>query len=164
MITSISNVDHHTAVDAISQLETRLFGKGAWTPGMVEQELGAPARTYILDTATAQAAGPDDINGYAGYWYDGDDAELMTIGVRPERQRQGIARRMLEHLLAQAQTQGARRMLLEVRVDNTPAIALYESLGFTRLGLRKRYYQPEGVDAYTMSKDLAPRIAGFSAN
>ena len=57
-------------------------------------------------------------------------------------------------------------MLLEVRVDNMPALALYQRFGFQRLGLRKRYYQPEGIDAYTMSLDIArPHIAGFqSAN
>lgn len=46
-------------------------------------------------------------------------------------------------------------MLLEVRVDNIPALALYERFGFARMGLRKRYYQPEGVDAYTMCADLS---------
>ena len=54
-------------------------------------------------------------------------------------------------------------MLLEVRVDNDPALALYQRFGFERMGLRKRYYQPEGIDAYTMSLDLKPRVAGFAA-
>lgn len=45
-------------------------------------------------------------------------------------------------------------MLLEVRVDNDPALALYRRFGFARMGLRRRYYQPENVDAYTMSLDL----------
>ena len=31
------------------------------------------------------------------------------------------------------------------------------------MGLRKRYYQPEGVDAYTMALDLAPRTVGFQS-
>jgi len=39
---------------------------------------------------------------------------------------------------------------LEVRTDNTAAIALYQAHGFERLGLRKNYYQPSGADAYTM--------------
>ena len=52
-------------------------------------------------------------------------------------------------------------MLLEVRVDNVPALGLYERFGFIRMGLRKRYYQPEGIDAYTMSLDLEPRTIGF---
>jgi [ribosomal protein S18]-alanine N-acetyltransferase len=46
-------------------------------------------------------------------------------------------------------------VLLEVRVDNTPAIEMYADFGFQILGVRKRYYQPEDMDAYTMRLDLA---------
>ena len=118
------------------------------------------------DTAVGQIAALEkDLfgRGYAGYWYDGDDAEIMTIGVGRPYQRQGIAAALLETLIVSARRQGAKRMLLEVRVDNVPALALYERFGFTRMGLRKRYYQPEGIDAYTMSLDLEPRVVGFSA-
>ena len=87
----------------------------------------------------------------------------VTIGVGRPYQRQGIAAALLETLIVSARRQGAKRMLLEVRVDNVPALALYERFGFTRMGLRKRYYQPEGIDAYTMSLDLEPRIVGFAA-
>ena len=41
-------------------------------------------------------------------------------------------------------------------MTNAPAIAMYEKFGFERLGLRKRYYQPEDLDAYTMRLDLVP--------
>lgn len=105
---------------------------------------------------------PDAIRGYAGFWYDGEDAEIMTIGVAKAHQRQGIAAGLLAALIDRAREQGARRMLLEVRVDNEPALALYRRFGFTRMGLRKRYYQPEGIDAYTMSLDLVPRTVGFA--
>ena len=70
---------------------------------------------------------------------------------------------MLQALVDEAKRQGASRMLLEVRVDNDPALALYQRFGFERMGLRKRYYQPEGIDAYTMSLDLKPRVVGFAA-
>jgi ribosomal-protein-alanine N-acetyltransferase len=42
---------------------------------------------------------------------------------------------------------------LEVRTDNEAAIALYTSLGFARVGVRKRYYRVSGADAYTMRRD-----------
>jgi ribosomal-protein-alanine N-acetyltransferase len=111
--------------------------------------------------STLQPAPAPPIRGYAGYWYDGDDAELMTIGVGEEYQRQGIANAMLRWLIDDARARGAQRMLLEVRVDNEPALSLYHRLGFTRLGLRRRYYQPENIDAYTMSLDMQPHIVGF---
>lgn len=161
MIVDITAVSRDLAVCSIAQLEGELFGLGAWNANMVREELDAPARTYLLDVfgETEQTV----VRGYAGFWYDGEDAELMTIGVGKAYQRQGIAAALLQALVDEAKRQGASRMLLEVRVDNDPALALYHRFGFERIGLRKRYYQPEGIDAYTMSLDLKPRVVGFAA-
>ena len=161
MIVDITAVSRDLAVRSIAQLEGELFGRGAWNANMVREELDAPARTYLLDVLgeAEQAV----VRGYAGLWYDGEDAELMTIGVGKAYQRQGIAAALLQALVDEAKRQGASRMLLEVRVDNDPALALYQRFGFERMGLRKRYYQPEGIDAYTMSLDLKPRVVGFAA-
>ena len=161
MIVDITAVSRDLAVRSIAQLEGELFGRGAWNANMVREELDAPARTYLLDVlGEAEKA---VVRGYAGFWYDGEDAELMTIGVGKAYQRQGIAAALLQALVDEAKRQGASRMLLEVRVDNDPALALYQRFGFERMGLRKRYYQPEGIDAYTMSLDLKPRVVGFAA-
>ena len=158
MIVDITAVSRDLAVRSIAQLEGELFGRGAWNANMVREELDAPACTDVLGEAE-QAV----VRGYAGFWYDGEDAELMTIGVGKAYQRQGIAAALLQALVDEAKRQGASRMLLEVRVDNDPALALYQRFGFERMGLRKRYYQPEGIDAYTMSLDLKPRVVGFAA-
>ena len=161
MIVDITAVSRDLAVRSIAQLDGELFGRGAWNANMVREELDAPARTYLLDVlGEAERA---VVRGYAGFWYDGEDAELMTIGVGKAYQRQGIAAALLQALVDEAKRQGASRMLLEVRVDNDPALALYQRFGFERMGLRKRYYQPEGIDAYTMSLDLKPRVVGFAA-
>ena len=155
MIVDLESIDRDMAVNAMTKLESELFGRGAWSEGMVREELAAPARTYVFDRED------DVIRGYAGYWYDGEDAELMTIGVGTSWQRSGIAGALLGRLIDSARKQGARRMLLEVRVDNESALHLYHKFGFSRLGLRRRYYQPEGIDAYTMALDLEPRVVGF---
>ncbi len=163
MIVNQSQIPEEAAITQIAALEADLFGRGAWSEESVRQEFHAPARVYLMDVEDNSANSENPIiRGYAGYWYDGDDAEIMTIGVGRPFQRQGIAASLLESLVGSARRQGAKRMLLEVRVDNAPALALYKRFGFTRMGLRKRYYQPEGIDAYTMSLDLEPRIVGFS--
>ncbi|MEJ5921799.1 ribosomal protein S18-alanine N-acetyltransferase [Bifidobacterium thermophilum] len=166
MIVDYTTLEREPLIATLAALEHDLFGRGAWTPTMIRQELAAPARTYLidLDTDPERTAQPGTlpIRGYAGYWYDGDDAEIMTIGVARAHQGQGIATRLLGQLVDRARTQGARRILLEVRVDNTAALALYRHQGFTTLGRRKRYYQPDNVDAYTMALDLTPHIAGFA--
>ncbi|ETY71621.1 ribosomal protein S18-alanine N-acetyltransferase [Bifidobacterium moukalabense] len=161
MIVDHTQVEQDMAVSQIAALEADLFGHGAWSEHAIRQEFNAPARTYLLDLGPADDDGVPVIRGYAGFWYDGDDAEIMTIGVGRPFQRRGIAATLLRSLIESAKGQGAKRMLLEVRVDNEPALGLYERFGFTKMGLRKRYYQPEGIDAYTMSLDLAPRIIGF---
>ncbi len=134
----------------IAPIEADLFGKGSWNESMISQELQAPMRAYYaqIDENT------HTLCGYAGYWFDCDDVQIMTIGVAKQYQRKGIASKLLSTMIKTAKQIGAKRMLLEVRVDNVPALALYERFGFVKMGLRKRYYQPEGVDAYTMCADL----------
>lgn len=91
--------------------------------------------------------------GYAGLAVVGppDDVEasVHTLGVDPAWQRRGVGRLLLRALLAEADAVSATTYL-EVRTDNEPAIALYAAHGFTQAGLRRRYYQPSGADAYTM--------------
>jgi ribosomal-protein-alanine N-acetyltransferase len=86
---------------------------------------------------------------------------VHTIGVAPEHQGQGIGKALLQALLARADEFEAP-VFLEVRTDNTTALALYERHGFERLGIRKRYYQPSGADAYTMVRPARTRdgVAG----
>ncbi|WP_341872876.1 GNAT family N-acetyltransferase [Leucobacter insecticola] len=60
-------------------------------------------------------------------------------------------------LLDEAATRGVREVFLEVRADNPVAQSLYASLGFTEIGVRPRYYQPDNVDAFVMKLDMEHR-------
>lgn len=150
----------HTDLEAVARLESELFTSASWSLGMLEQEVNAPARTYLVWEGSSPnlpqnaEPGASEVLGYGGIWYDGADAELMTIGVATSAQRAGIGRALLSALIDAAVTQGAHRMLLEVRVDNEPAQQMYRSFGFEPMGVRRHYYQPEDVDALTMSLDL----------
>lgn len=134
-------------IDAISALEVKLFGAGAWSRASVSTELSAPDRTYFV----ARQKDTQRVIAYAGFWFDGDDAEIMTIGVSGSYQGRGIASKLMDCLKQAAQERGAHRVLLEVAVSNDPALALYRKHEFKKIGIRKRYYQPENVDAYTMA-------------
>ncbi|WP_149204248.1 ribosomal protein S18-alanine N-acetyltransferase [Actinotalea subterranea] len=139
-------------VAEVVRLERALFGVSAWSEAMVREELAGPGRWYVgLDDDGAAAGG---LAGYAGLWFDGDVAQVMTIGVAPHAQRCGLGARLLQALVDEARRLRASAVLLEVRVDNAPALALYERFGFTVLGRRRRYYQPEDVDAFTMRRLL----------
>ncbi|MES2914088.1 MAG: ribosomal protein S18-alanine N-acetyltransferase [Pseudomonadota bacterium] len=85
------------------------------------------------------------------------EAELLTIAVAPDARRRGLGRKLVARFLYQSQLRGAERAFLEVSAENAPAIALYESAGFARSGLRRGYYQtPEGtrIDALVMARAL----------
>ena len=130
-------------IPSLVQLEAMLFpGDSPWSAEMFWSELAA-GHHYVVHR---DAAGL--IDGYAGLMVVADEAEVQTIGVRPDAQGGGLGRALLRHLM---QVADHRRVLLEVRTDNVKALALYASEGFVRLGIRRRYYQPSGADAYTMA-------------
>jgi [ribosomal protein S18]-alanine N-acetyltransferase len=86
------------------------------------------------------------------------EAELLTIAVAPEARRLGLGRKLVARFLYQAQLRGATRAFLEVKADNVPAIALYESAGFSQAGRRRGYYLDlDGTrsDALVLARELA---------
>jgi [ribosomal protein S18]-alanine N-acetyltransferase len=93
--------------------------------------------------------------GYILYWHVADELHLLNVAVRSDRRRTGIARALMEDLFAYGRAGAAAKVLLEVRASNTPAIGLYEALGFTRLGERRGYYA-DGEDALEMIFVIQP--------
>lgn len=137
----------------LAEIERELFGPSAWSAAMLREELAGPGRWYV----GVDRPGPDGapvLVAYAGLWFDGDVAQVMTLGVATAAQRRGLGVALLAALVERARELDADAVLLEVRVDNDPALALYRGAGFEVLGRRRRYYQPEDVDAFTMRLDL----------
>lgn len=139
-------------VPALDVLEQQLFGAAAWSSASLAEEIVGPGRWYVGAVRSEGADAP--LVGYAGLWFDGLDAQVMTIGTAAGHQGQGVGGLLLDALVQRARDVGAQVVLLEVRVDNEPALRLYESRGFVRLGIRRGYYQVEGKDAWTMRLDL----------
>ncbi|MEB3983025.1 ribosomal protein S18-alanine N-acetyltransferase [Mycobacterium sp. 663a-19] len=132
-----------------AELEAQLFdGDDPWPAVAFNRELAGPHNHYVA----ARVAG--ELVGYAGISRLGRkppyEYEVHTIGVDPAFQGQGIGRRLLDELLSFAD---GGVVYLEVRTDNEAAIALYRSVGFARVGLRRRYYRVSGADAYTMRRE-----------
>ncbi|MDW5376272.1 ribosomal protein S18-alanine N-acetyltransferase [Halomonas sp. HP20-15] len=91
------------------------------------------------------------------------EAELQAITVDPRVRRRGVARQLLERLIARAEAWGSERMLLEVRGTNHGAQALYRSMGFVVDGRRANYYPAKAgrrEDALLMSRNLMVGNAG----
>lgn len=96
------------------------------------------------------------VMGYAVLMHGVDDAELLDIGIALPYQRQGLGRGLLKEMLSLARELGKQRVVLEVRASNIPAIALYRSMGFAEIGLRRDYYVvADGrEDAILMGREL----------
>ncbi len=138
-----------------AELEQQMFaGDSPWPAAAFRAELNAPYNRYF---AARDALGAPPI-GYAGVSIlgsEGDhECEIHTIAVDGAHRGRGIGRALLDEMLAVADRRDAP-VYLEVRVDNDPAIALYESAGFVKSGVRKGYYQPSGADAFTMIRPRA---------
>lgn len=90
-----------------------------------------------------------------------DEAELITLAVHPAQQRRFLAERMLDILSGALTEKGVQRFFLEVRQDNSAAIALYRKLEFDQVATRKAYYQTQSgawVDALILAKNLPPSL------
>jgi [ribosomal protein S18]-alanine N-acetyltransferase len=135
--------------DRCAELESLLFdGDDPWPATAFKRELESKTNHYV------GARCGETLVGYAGISRLGRtppfEYEVHTIGVDPDYQGLGVGRRLLNELLGYAD---GGVVFLEVRTDNDAAIALYRSVGFEQIGLRKRYYRVSGADAYTMRRD-----------
>ena len=81
------------------------------------------------------------------------EAELLRVAVDPTRRKAGLGRCLLKASEGYLREEGIRTLLLEVRVGNAAARALYEALGWSFEGLRKAYYK-DGEDAALYRKVL----------
>ena len=136
-------------LDGVLALEETLFSEGPWTREMFCQELEDLAMSRPV-VATIDG----DVVGYMATWFLRDEVHLLNIGVAKAHQRKGYGRRMVEHLIHQARVGMRALVMLEVRAGNEAARALYESLGFAQVAVRKRYYEETGEDAVVMVLDL----------
>ena len=136
-------------LDAVVALELTCLGADAWSRGLVEQGIAAalPTVSYLV----AEVDGV--VVGHAVASAAGDDAELQRIAVDPAYRRRGLAAELLAAVERGAAADGATRLLLEVREDNTTAAAFYESRGFVEVGRRRGYYR-DGAAAVVLGKEV----------
>jgi len=131
---------------AVMRLEEELFAPDTWTRAMYLEELGMPdTRSYTV------AVEGDEVLGYAGLIAYPDEAHVATIGVTGSRQGQGIGGRLLDALLAEADTRSPV-VLLEVRATDEATQGLYARRGFVPIGVRPNYYPNSGEDAVVMKR------------
>ena len=137
----------------IERLHGQLFSP-AWSEESVFAMLDHPASTAFL----AVYSGPPRTSiGFVLAQLAADEAEILSIGVLPDWQRQGIGRRLVDGVARAVQRAEAKSLYLEVAADNDAALSLYSRAGFLGTGLRRGYYERPGsapVDAVTLALRL----------
>ena len=96
----------------------------------------------------------EDVLAYAGMTYALDEGSVTNVAVHPDHRRQGLGRAVVCALAEHARLMGIRRIYLEVRISNEPAIVLYRSLGFDKTGVRPNFYRHPTEHALLMCLEL----------
>ena len=133
-------------VQQVAQLEKICFAD-PWSEMSIAHELESIWSFWLV------AMDGDQLVGYVGSQSSIDEADIMNVAVNPGWRRQGVAENLINGLVAQLKDRGIHALMLEVRVTNEPAIALYEKLGFVEVGRRKNYYRNPKEDALILRKE-----------
>ena len=145
--------------DAIAALEARLFATALDQPRLMALQT-SPVFCGFVDLVPyqdqPQSTLAGDLNSYLGGYLLAtvidDEAEILSIGVTPDRQRQGVGKRLLQRFFDYGASRNMAKALLEVAEDNVPALGLYRDFGFVEFGRRKDYYKQgnQKIDAIMM--------------
>lgn len=134
-----------TAADAAgaARVERESFPT-PWSREDFWREANSKFACYIV------ACEDDAVVGFAGCWISFEEAQVTNIALLRAHRERGLGRRLMEEMMRAAVRRGAERMTLEVRPSNAAALHLYERLGFSAVGVRKKYYQDNDEDAILM--------------
>jgi len=138
-------------LDAIMAIEHASFAT-PWSREAFEREIdGNRCAYYLVLTEDGVPV------GYAGCWLVLDEGHITNIAIAPNKRGMGYGERLTRALMEGAAAKGTGYMTLEVRRSNAAAIALYEKLGFFKVGVRKGYYE-NGEDAHIMLCETMPEV------
>ena len=139
-------------LDEIMAIEHECFGKDSWLEETMRFELAADHTRYFVVVENELVIGYAGLSKLPG----SEQADIQTVAVVPSARGRGLGRVLMDRLITEAKKLGAGELFLEVRADNPVAQNLYASLGFEHIDTRKRYYQPDNVDAWIMRDRLTP--------
>lgn len=140
----------HADIDAVLEIEARAY-RFPWSRTIFGDCLIAGYFANVIEL-DGQVAGYSILSTAAA------EAHILNLCIDPARQRRGLGRQLLEHLLDYARDIGVERIFLEVRPSNEAAVQLYASAGFVRLGVRKSYYRAADgrEDAMVLVLEMLP--------
>ncbi len=126
-----------------------------WTEKMFLEELASPLSFRFVATRrerhlTKGSPPADFVLCYIIFWMFREEVHILNLATHPDFRRLGIAHALLLFTLDFSYNRGGIVYLLEARERNQPALSLYQKLGFSSCGVRKKYYADTGEDAVLM--------------
>lgn len=138
-------------LDTLVQIESKVH-LVPWNRAHFEAELEKPfSHLWVLTDDETDT----EIAAYLTFWILGEEAEILNIVVNLDHRGLGFAKYLLQKALNESLRKGVRRIGLDVRLSNAPAIRLYERQKFAITRIQKGFYtHPYPEDAYRMVLEL----------
>jgi [ribosomal protein S18]-alanine N-acetyltransferase len=133
---------------AVTKILQQVPEAAPWTEQSLEESLTWAGGVALVSESHGE------IKGFVFGRQAGDEAEILNLGVLPERRRRGEGGALLEGTIAEFRTRGVGRVFLEVRESNKSAIRFYEERGFSRTGRRPGYYREPAEAAVLMGRKM----------
>ena len=154
---SLHAVDYQQTIQAVADIEAVVQPHDAWMYQtlitLLEQD--SIDMLIVYEKEKKERVLDNKVVGYCLYQVVFEQAEILRIGTHPNYHRQGIASQLFDKLNRELMQRQVENLLLEVRADNIPAIALYEQQQFVAIHRRKSYYQLKdkaAIDALIMQR------------
>lgn len=121
-------------IEAVQQIELASFDS-TWPEDAFLNEIEHNgAACYLVGRSG------DRVLGYAGAWLILDEMHVTAVAVHPDSRGLRVGKKLFWHLMKAALDRGCRWSTLEVRETNEVAVGIYREFGFTRVGVRRKYY------------------------
>ena len=113
------------------EIDKQVFNATAWSLPTFWSEFTQRNRYYL-----ALVDEKKEIVGFGGIAFNGADADIQTMVIKPEFQKKGYGKQLLDALLEKVKENNSKRVFLEVVAENKPAISLYLSRKFEQIAKR----------------------------
>ena len=128
-----------------------------WTEENFRAEMAKPYSHFLLMTDDETDS---KVCGYIVFWLMFDECHILTVAVGLPHRGMGYAKLMIQRAVTMALKKGIKKILLEVRKSNAPALQLYQSMKFVITHVRKAFYT-NGEDAYQMALYIEDNVIPF---
>lgn len=133
-------------ISTIVKIEKKSY-PDPWSQNLFERELQINFSNFFTAVKNRK------IIGYVCLWTVADEGHLTNITVKEKFRRKGLGSKLIKYIMDITYAMKIKKIFLEVRARNYPALKFYEKFGFKKIGVRKKYYS-NADDAVVMAKTL----------